>query len=75
LSDFFTILTLYEDKMMQEALYPLFIGLLDLGFAGLLFLAAPVLGVVMGAIGVLVVGTCLVQQLDTSHTESASRIA
>lgn len=61
--------------MKQQTLYPVFIGLLDLGFAGLLFLVAPVLGVLMGAIGTLVVGTFLVQQLDTSHTESASQIA
>lgn len=61
--------------MTQETLYPVSIGLLDLGFAGVLILVAPVLGVLMGAIGVLVVGTCLVQQLGTSHTESASRIA
>jgi hypothetical protein len=69
------LLRLYEDKMTQEALYPVSIGLLDLGFAGLLFLVAPVLGVMMGVIGLLVVGTYLVQQPDTSHTESASRIA
>jgi len=61
--------------MTQESLYPVSIGLLDLGFAGLLLLVAPVLGVMMGVIGLLVVGTYLVQQLDTSHTESASRIA
>jgi hypothetical protein len=60
--------------MTQEALYPVSIGLLDLGFAGLLFLVAPVLGVLMGTIGILVVGTCLVQQLGTSHTESTSRL-
>jgi hypothetical protein len=61
--------------MTQQTLYPVFVGLLDLGFAGLLFLAAPVLGVFMGAIGILVVGTCLVQHLSLSHTESISRIA
>ena len=61
--------------MTQQTLYPVSIGLFDLGFAGLLFLIAPVLGVLMGAIGVLVVGTCLVQHLGLSHTESTSRIA
>ena len=61
--------------MMQEALYPLFIGLLDLGFAGILLLVAPVLGVMMGMVGVLVVGTCLVQQLGIFHTGSTSGIA
>jgi hypothetical protein len=75
LSDFFTLLGLYEDKMTQEALYPVSIGLLDIGFAGVLFLVAPVLGVMMGVIGLLVVGTCLVQHLGHSHTESTSRIA
>jgi hypothetical protein len=60
--------------MTQQTLYPVFIGLLDLGFAGLLLLVAPVLGVMMGVIGVLVVGTCLVQHLDLSHTVSTSRI-
>ena len=60
--------------MTQEALYPVSIGLLDLGFAGLLFLVAPVLGVLMGAIGLLVVGTCLVQHLSLSPTESESGI-
>lgn len=44
--------------MTQEALCPSFIGLLDLGFAGILLLVASVLGVLMGAIGILVVGTC-----------------
>jgi hypothetical protein len=34
-----------------------------------------VLGVLMGTIGLLVVGTCLVQHLSFSHTESTSRIA
>lgn len=61
--------------MTQQTLYPVFIGLLDLGFAGLLFLVAPVLAVLIGTVGVLVVGTCLVQQLGISHTESASQIA
>jgi hypothetical protein len=60
--------------MTQETLYPLFIGLLDVGFAGLLLLIAPVLGALMGAIGVLVVGTYLVQHLGISHTASISRI-
>jgi hypothetical protein len=61
--------------MTQQTLYPVSIGLLDLGFAGLLFLVAPVLGVLMGAIGVLVVGTYLVQHLGISHTASISSIA
>jgi hypothetical protein len=68
------ILTLYEDKMTLQTLYPVFIGLLDLGFAGLLLLVAPVLGVMMGVIGLLVVGTYLVQHLDLSQTVSTSRI-
>jgi hypothetical protein len=68
-------LRLYEDKMTQEAFYPVSIGLLDLGFAGLLLLVAPVLGMMMGMIGLLVVGTCLVQHLGISHTASTSRIA
>ncbi|WP_435183023.1 hypothetical protein [Halobellus sp. EA9] len=61
--------------MTQQTLYPVLIGLFDLGFAGLLLLIAPVLGVMMGAIGMLVVGTYLVQHIGVSHTESASRIA
>jgi hypothetical protein len=60
--------------MMQQTLYPVFIGLFDIGFAGILLLVAPVLGVMMGLIGLIVVGTCLVQHLDLSHTVSTSRI-
>ncbi|WP_188788215.1 hypothetical protein [Halobellus salinus] len=60
--------------MTQQTLYPVFIGLLDLGFAGLLFLVVPVLGVLMGAIGALVVGTWLVQHLNLSPVESESAI-
>lgn len=67
--------TLYEYKMTQETLYPVSIGLLDLGFAGVLLLVAPVLGVIMGVIGLLVVGTCLVQRLGRSRTEPPSRMA
>jgi hypothetical protein len=37
-------------------------------------LIAPVLGVLMGAIGVLVVGTCLVQHLSLSQTRSTPRV-
>jgi len=61
--------------MTQQTFYPVSIGLLDIGFAGLLLLIAPVLGVMMGVIGLLVVGTYLVQELGLSHTESTSRIA
>jgi hypothetical protein len=61
--------------MTQETLYPVSIGLLDLGFAGVLLLVAPVLGVIMGVIGLLVVGTCLVQHLGPSHTRSTPRVA
>jgi uncharacterized membrane protein len=67
-------LRLHEDKMTQEALYPVLIGLLGLGFAGLLFLIAPVLGVMMRVIGLLVVGTCLVQHLGLSRMLSTSRV-
>ena len=56
------LLRLYGDKMTQEALYPVSIGLLDLGFAGLLLSLAPVLGVLTGTIGILVAGACLVHQ-------------
>jgi hypothetical protein len=48
--------------MTQEALYPVSICLLDLGFAGLLLSLAPVLGVLTGTIGILVAGACLVHQ-------------
>jgi hypothetical protein len=34
-----------------------------------------VLGILMGSIGVLVVGTCLVQQFGLFHTASTSQIA
>lgn len=60
--------------MTQQALYPVVIGALDLGFGGLFFLIAPILGVLMGVTGLLVVGAYLLQHLGPSHTVSASRV-
>ena len=60
--------------MTQQTLYPIFIGLLDIGFAGLLFIVAPILGVMMGGVGLLVVGTCIFQQLDRPTIIPSSRM-
>ena len=60
--------------MTQQTLYPVFIGLLDIGFAGLLFIVAPILGVMMGAVGLLVVGTYIFQQLDHPTTVLSFRM-
>jgi hypothetical protein len=61
--------------MTHQTLYPVSVGLVDLGFAGLLLMIAPVLGVMMGVIGFLVIGTCLVQFLELFHTGSTPGVA
>lgn len=60
--------------MAQQALYPVVIGLIDITFAGLLLIIAPILGMMMGAVGLLVVGTCLFQQLYRPTTIPSSRM-
>lgn len=61
--------------MTHQLRYPVVIGTLDLGVAGLLLLIAPVLGVLLGGIGLLVVGTCLGQHVGPSQTPAVSRNA
>jgi hypothetical protein len=61
--------------MTHQLRYPVVIGALDLGVAGLLLLIAPVLGVLMGGIGLLVVGTWLGQHVGPSQTPAVSRSA
>lgn len=59
--------------MTQQFLYPVLIGLVDFGLAGLLVLVVPLLGVLMAVVGCLVVGTVLFQQLDTSASTPLSQ--
>jgi hypothetical protein len=55
--------------MTHQTLYPLVIGVLDIGLAGLLLVIAPLLGVIMGIVGFVVLGTYLAQQSPLRETE------
>lgn len=54
--------------MTHQSLYPIGIGVFDIGFGVLLFMIAPLLGVAIGAVGVLVVGAFVLQQLAYHNT-------
>ena len=56
--------------MTHQTLYPLVIGVLDVGVAGLLLVVAPLLGVMMGIIGLLVLGVYLIQQSPFDKTKN-----
>lgn len=64
-----------DGHMAHQTLYPMSVGLVDLGFAGLLLTIAPVLGVMTGVIGFLVIGTCLIRFLVLFHTGSTPGVA
>lgn len=48
--------------MTLHSLYPLLVGVVDIGLAGVLLLIAPLLGFLMTGVGVLVVGVALYRE-------------
>ena len=58
--------------MTHQTLYPLVIGVLDIGVAGLLLVIAPLLGVMMGMVGLIVLGTYLLQRSPLGKTKYLS---
>jgi hypothetical protein len=48
--------------MTSHSLYPVLVGVVDIGLAGVLLLMAPLLGVLMAGVGVLVVGAALYRE-------------
>ncbi len=58
--------------MTHQSLYPVLVGLIDIGLAGTFIQVVPLLGVLMAVVGFLVVGTVLCQQLDQSSPKPQS---
>lgn len=58
--------------MASHSLYPLLVGVVDIGLAGVLLLIAPLLGVLMTGVGVLVVGVALYREFAALRVRDPS---
>jgi membrane-bound metal-dependent hydrolase YbcI (DUF457 family) len=58
--------------MALDSLYPVLVGVVDIGLAGVLLLIAPLLGVLMTGVGVLVVGVALHREFTAPQVREPS---
>jgi hypothetical protein len=58
--------------MTSHSLYPVLVGVVDIGLAGVLLLMAPLLGVLMAGVGVLVVGAALYREFAALRVRDLS---
>jgi uncharacterized membrane protein YqhA len=61
--------------MASDSLYPVLIGVVDIGLAGVLLLIAPLLGILMTGVGVLVVGVALYREFTAPQDLSAHELS
>jgi hypothetical protein len=58
--------------MASHPLYPVLVGVVDIGLAGVLFVIAPLLRVLMTGVGVLVVGVALCREFTELQARDLS---